>query len=113
MAALAGCGEGEEAAKLKEEEKSKLRRQARDWLQADLDHYAKQIKEGKAQAAMQVAHRLSHWQHDADFVGVRDPKEIAKLPDEEKQAWQKLWSDVQQLHKAAQSRSPNAVQKQP
>jgi hypothetical protein len=101
---LAGCGQDEEAAKLKEDEKSKLRHQARDWLTADLDLCAKQLKAGKFEGAMQVAQRLPRWQKDADLAGVREIKELAKFPAEEKQAWEKLWTDVQQLHKDAQSR---------
>jgi serine/threonine protein kinase/cytochrome c-type biogenesis protein CcmH/NrfG len=103
-AALAGCGQGEEAAKLKEEEKTKLRRQARDLLLADLDSYVKQLKTEKAEVVVRVIGRLAHWQQDDDFAGVRAVKELAKLPGEEKQAWQKLWTDVQRLHKDAQSR---------
>jgi tetratricopeptide (TPR) repeat protein len=102
--ALAGCGQGEEAAKLKDEEKSKLRRQARDWLQADLDSYTKILKAGNVRSVMPVIQRMAHWQQDADFAGVREFKELTKLPGEEKQAWQKLWTEVQRLHKDALSR---------
>src|SRR5205823_4932262 len=99
-ATLAGLGQTEEALKLKEENKSELRRQARHWLHADLDLYAKQMKADPdgPQAVIQTAHRLSHWQIDPDLAGVRDLKELAKLTNEERQAWQKLWSEVQQLH---------------
>jgi hypothetical protein len=34
---LAGCGAGEDAARLAEVERTDLRKQARDWLRADLD----------------------------------------------------------------------------
>src|SRR5262249_53527645 len=103
-AALAGCGQGDQAAKLKDDEKYKLRRQARDWLQADLDSYTKLLKTGNVGTVMAVVQRLAHWQQDLDFAGVRSVKELAKLPDEEKQAWQKLWTDVHQLHQDARSR---------
>jgi tetratricopeptide (TPR) repeat protein len=103
-AALAGCGQGDEAAKLMDGEKTKLRGQARDWLQADLESYTKLLKAGNVGAVMSVIQRLAHWQKDDDLAGLRDVKGLAKLPDEEKQASQKLWTDVQQLHKDAQSR---------
>jgi serine/threonine protein kinase/tetratricopeptide (TPR) repeat protein len=103
-AALAGCGQGEEAAKLMAEEKSKLRHQARDWLQADFDSYAKLLKKENVGTVMQVIQQLTHWQQDQDLAGVRDVNQLVKLPDEEKQSWQKLWTDVRELHKEAQSR---------
>jgi hypothetical protein len=36
-AALAGCGQGQDAAKLDDKERAGLRRQALDWLRADLE----------------------------------------------------------------------------
>jgi hypothetical protein len=55
--------------------------------------------EPKLRAA--VAATLRHWQQDPDLTGVRDPEALAKLPDEEQQAWRALWADVDlQLKKA-------------
>jgi hypothetical protein len=31
---------------------------------------------------------------DPDFAGVRGDKALAKLPEAERQAWQKAWADV-------------------
>ena len=103
-AALAGCGLGRDVAKLTQEEKSQLRRQARDWLNADLHLYAKQMKVGNAGTLIQATERLSHWQQDADFATVRNLKELAKLPKEEGKLWQKLWGDIAGLLKEARSR---------
>jgi hypothetical protein len=38
--------------------------------------------------------QLQHWQQDPDFGGVRGPEALARLPEAERQAWQKLWGDV-------------------
>jgi serine/threonine protein kinase/Tfp pilus assembly protein PilF len=103
-AALAASRQGEETARLNKDEKSNLRRQALDWLQADMDLYAKHLKAGKVGAVMAVIQRLDHWQQDDDLAGVRDVKELVKLPGEENQAWLKLWTGVHQLHEDAQSR---------
>jgi hypothetical protein len=41
--------------------------------------------------------RLKHWQADDDLAGVRDKGALAKLPDEEQEAWHKLWAEVETL----------------
>jgi hypothetical protein len=37
---------------------------------------------------------LRHWLEDTDFAGVRGPEALAKLPEMEREPWQKLWDDV-------------------
>jgi hypothetical protein len=37
---------------------------------------------------------MTHWQRDTDLTGVRDPKALEKLPQDERTPWQKLWKDV-------------------
>jgi tetratricopeptide (TPR) repeat protein/serine/threonine protein kinase len=103
-AALAGSGRGQEIVKLNAEEKAMQRRKARDLLQEDLDLYGKPALEGQVLSLIQIVHRLPHWQKDSDLAGVRDPKELAKLPEDERKHWQKLWADVQEVLKNAQSR---------
>ena len=44
---------------------------------------------------------LSHWREDADLAGVRDADALMKLPDAERQEWQKLWQEVEALLKQA------------
>jgi tetratricopeptide (TPR) repeat protein len=90
-AALAGCGRGEDAAKL--DDRKRLRSLALGWLRDELTAWAKQL-ENKAPALQKV---LRRWQHDPDLAGVRDEQELAKLPTAERQAWQQLWADVDAL----------------
>ena len=40
---------------------------------------------------------LSHWQHDPDLAGVREKAALAQLPKGEREAWQKLWANVDAL----------------
>jgi hypothetical protein len=40
------------------------------------------------------------------LAGVRDTKAVAKLPEAERPAWQKLWADVQHTLTRAQGQSP-------
>ena len=49
-----------------------------------------------------MAPNLSHWKVDPDLVSIRDPAALAKLPEAERQEWQKLWSEVDALLQRAQ-----------
>jgi serine/threonine protein kinase/Tfp pilus assembly protein PilF len=100
-AALAGCGRGEDAKSLDEQKLTRLRRQALDWLRADLAAWQQLLeKEGdKARAA--AAKQLAHCLEDTDFASVRGPEALAKLPEAERRDWQKLWDDVEALRRRA------------
>jgi serine/threonine protein kinase/Flp pilus assembly protein TadD len=105
-AALAGCGQGKDAQKLNDAERAGFRKRALDWLRADLAQYAKAVDHGPAQARPAVAKQLEHWQRDSDLARVRDPGALAKLPERERQDWQKLWADVKELFTKAGGKSP-------
>jgi serine/threonine-protein kinase len=96
-AAQAGCGKGADADQLKDQERSRLRCQALDWLRADLAVWAQQTASDKAADRTQVRQKLAHWQRDPDLAGVRDQEALAKLPEPERADWQKLWADVEAL----------------
>jgi serine/threonine protein kinase/Flp pilus assembly protein TadD len=89
-AALAGCGEGKDAAGIDGKERARLRQQAMDWLRADLAAYRRMPDE---KAGPMVREQMEHWQQDTDFAGVRGAA-LSKLPTAEQQAWQNLWADV-------------------
>jgi hypothetical protein len=40
---------------------------------------------------------MQHWLTDEDLASVRDPMALARLPVDEREAWNKLWADVQFL----------------
>jgi hypothetical protein len=44
---------------------------------------------------------LEHWQKDADLASVRDAESLNKLPDHERDAWRRLWADVDALRRKA------------
>jgi tetratricopeptide (TPR) repeat protein len=96
VAALAGCSQGQDADKLAEKERTRLRRQALDWLRADLDALGRLLGAGAepARNAARVAQSLQRWLTDPDFAGVREPEGLARLPEAERQTWHKLWGDV-------------------
>src|SRR5262249_33245604 len=104
-AALAGCGVGRDADKLDAKEKKKLRRQALAWLLADLAAWTKEMAKDTPEARSAVAEMMRHWQADIALAGVRGPEALAKLPEAERQEWQKLWDDVADMLKRAQGKA--------
>jgi tetratricopeptide (TPR) repeat protein len=74
---------------LTDAERAGLRRQALDWLRADLALWTKQRASDKAAAAA-----LKKWQTDAALAAVRDTAPLGRLPADEGKQWQRLWADV-------------------
>jgi tetratricopeptide (TPR) repeat protein len=103
-AALAGTGRGEDAAKVGNPERVKLRRQALTWLRADLVFWTKLVKENP-NARTHVHETLRHWQTNPDLAGMREADALAKLPADERPAFTQLWADVAALLKKAQEKS--------
>jgi serine/threonine-protein kinase len=96
-AALAAAGQGKDADKLEAKERARWRKQALDWLRADLEAWSKVLDKGKPPERAKALQALRHWQRDADLAGLRDDKALAGLPDEERDACRKLWADVAAL----------------
>jgi hypothetical protein len=96
-AAQAGCGRGKDADQLDAKERVRWRKQALDWLRADLAQWRKQLQAGPADLRAAVVPTLGRWQKDPDLGGVRDKQALAALPTEERRAWEQLWADVAAL----------------
>ena len=94
-AALAGSGKGEDAVPLDEAKRATWRRQTLEWLRADLAYWARQAESDSPQARLVVQKKLEHWRRDPDFSGVRGEAALATLPEAERDAWRKLWTDVE------------------
>jgi serine/threonine-protein kinase len=104
-AALAGCAQGKDAAALESKEYARLRRQALDWLRADLEAWGGLLDKEPDKIRPILVQQLRHWLVDTDFAGVRGPQALAQLPEAERQPWQKLWDDVASLLARAQART--------
>ncbi len=104
-AALAGCGQGKDASGLGEDEHARLRRQALGWLREDLAAWRRVLEKEPAKARPVVEQQMRHWQQDEDFAGVRAPEALARMPEAERQEWQKLWADVADILARAQGKS--------
>jgi serine/threonine-protein kinase len=104
-AALAAAGKGEDAARLDDEQRLALRRQALTWLRAELRARQKQLKSWWPGQAAQARAALTHWQQDSDLAGIRDKEALAKLAAEERAACERLWADVAALVKKADKKT--------
>ncbi len=96
-AARAGCGQGKDAAGLDGPQRAGLRRQALDWLLADLAGWRQVLEAEPAPGRLAVLRATAHWLQDRAFAGVRGPSALARLPQAERRDWQRLWEEVEAL----------------
>jgi WD40 repeat protein/serine/threonine protein kinase/tetratricopeptide (TPR) repeat protein len=104
-AALSGAGQGEDAVALDDNERACWRRQARDWLRAELAALAKQLEKGGLEPVYVVASQLGRWQNSPHLRALRDQEFVARLPAEEVQECRQLWTDVEALLRKAQPKT--------
>ncbi len=98
LLALATAGQGKDVS-LDDATKAKLRRQALDWLRAELAASAKRLESGPSQDLPAIAPTLQLWKQDSDLAGIREAESLARLTVDEQKVWQKLWADVDSLLK--------------
>ncbi len=103
VAVLAGSGRGEGGANLSEAERARWRKQAREWLQADLAAWSKNLDSSPAADRTLITKILTHWRTDPDLAGLRDPDAVNNLPEAERQECRKLLSDLDTLLNRAKS----------
>jgi hypothetical protein len=103
-AALAAAGQSEEAARVDDRERTRLRKQALDWLHDDLAVRGERLETGNPADRTAVQQNMRHWQTDVDLAGVRDRSTLARLPAGEQKAWAQLWTDVAALLTKAQEK---------
>jgi hypothetical protein len=100
-AAWAGCGQGKDAGRLDEKERTRWRRQAREWLRAELVLHAQRLHNATPAARAAIRQAMQHWLASTHLACVRDAQAIAKLPAEERKEWAKLWAEAEGLGKRA------------
>jgi hypothetical protein len=95
-AAQASAGPGDAASGLDDKERARLRGQALDWLRADWSALDKRRQED-SKAGPYIQERFRVWKYGEELAPVRDAGALAKLPQAEREAWRKLWADVDAL----------------
>jgi hypothetical protein len=83
-----------------------IRRQARDWLRAELEARRRVLVQEPARPHVTVADDLQRWLWDTPFAGVRGPDALGRLPVGERQDWQRLWANVADTLARAQGTMP-------
>jgi tetratricopeptide (TPR) repeat protein len=97
VAALAGSGKGKDHPPTDENTRAQLRKQARDWLQADLNDWGKLLDSGLPKDKTALIATLQEWKTDPNLAGLRDQEVLARLPAAERQVCLKLWAEVETL----------------
>jgi eukaryotic-like serine/threonine-protein kinase len=106
-AALAGSGQSKDDPPLDEKTRLRWRKQAVEWLKADLAAWTKFVATGNAQAKPIVTKTLEHWKADTDLTALRDAASLTKLPADEQKACRGLWAEVDALLAMAQAPTKN------
>jgi tetratricopeptide (TPR) repeat protein len=96
-AVLAARGCGKDMDQPDDRERALWRRQALDWLRADLAWWNKALAVGDARTTALVLGRMRHWESVSDLASVRDRAALDKLPEPEGNEWHKFWADVKAL----------------
>jgi tetratricopeptide (TPR) repeat protein len=105
-AVLAGCGQGHDDPLPDEAARAGLRKQALEWLTAELVIWGRILDTNDPKARESVVQTLQHWKVDTDLAGVRDRDALAKLPEAERAAWQAHWAEVDRLLERAKGGKP-------
>ena len=78
-AALAGCGKGKDDP-APDAARAKLRKQALDWLKAELANWAKVLDSGPPDVRQKIAPTLDHWKTDTDLAAIRAREGVGQAP---------------------------------
>jgi tetratricopeptide (TPR) repeat protein len=106
FAALAGCGRGKDQPPPDEAARTGFRRQALEWLKADVAAWSKIMANAASKNRSRAPHLLEHARHDPDLAGVRDPPDMNNLPEAEQADWRALWSLVDTILAQSRADSP-------
>jgi serine/threonine-protein kinase len=76
-----------------------LRKQALQWLRAELSRKAQQWVEGSPEQRDTIRKALAFWTVDGWLAGLREESRLARLPETEQMEWRALWDEVRALLK--------------
>ena len=92
---LAGCGLGNGAASLSADDRARWRRQARDWLNAEIT--AQEILVDTPAATRPSRSSLLSVRDDPEYSLLRDAAQWSKFDADEQAQWLSLWRDIDRL----------------
>jgi serine/threonine-protein kinase len=105
-----GCGHGADATGFGEEERKRWRKQAREWLRADLAMWTARLDSDSPVERNLARRMLTNWQADPDLAGVREPHVLDDLSADERTECLALWHEVRALLKrTSQYRATTAL----
>src|SRR5205807_1053191 len=82
-----------DGATLDEDERAHHRKQALDWLHADLKAREKQIEGADRRRRAEARQALRAWQREPTLATTRDAAALAKADAAEREAWHKFWGE--------------------
>jgi serine/threonine-protein kinase len=92
--ALAGCGIGNDSARLSVVEQTHWRRKALEWLRADLVVLSRTLDSGLRADRDVAKEMLTLWQDERDLAGLREPARLKELAEDERKVCLALWAAV-------------------
>jgi hypothetical protein len=113
-AALAGCGQGEDAGELTDQDRARWRQQAGSWLKAVTTAWVRQLESRTPADRVTAVRELRLIRKRPEFAGVRDLDALARLPEKEWVVWRRLCDDVDKaIAKAAETAAANGIAMHP
>jgi hypothetical protein len=76
-----------------------LRKQALQWLRAELSRQTRRWAEGAPETRDAIRKSLEFWTIVGWLEGLREETRLARLPETEQQEWRALWDEVRALLK--------------
>jgi eukaryotic-like serine/threonine-protein kinase len=76
--------------------RERLRRKAREWLEADLAAVVDSMKKGSARERSTGPSRLGRWLAANQLAGVRDQTSLQALTETERRDWTAFWTKVEE-----------------
>jgi hypothetical protein len=79
-------------------QRPELRRQARDWLRADLGLWQRVFESNTDRHRAAVHSRMTSWLNDPHLAAIREPQRLRELHPDEQKIFELFWRDVWALH---------------